>query len=112
MRREKKTVEAMLRIYCRRNHDGIESPCSECRELLTYSRRRLDSCPLMENKPTCAKCTTHCYEKNHRDRMRVVMRYSGPRMILRHPALAILHIVDGLKKPRRPMRIKASGPKI
>ena len=28
------------------------------------------------------------------------MRYAGPRMLLTHPILAILHLVDGLRKPR------------
>ena len=97
MRREKKTVEAMLITYCRRNHPSKNGLCDECLELLKYSHKRLDACPLIEDKPTCANCPIHCYEKGHRDRMKAVMRYSGPRMILSHPALALLHMVDGLK---------------
>jgi len=30
-----------------------------------------------------------------------VMRYSGPRMILHHPALAMHHAIDGFKKPKK-----------
>jgi hypothetical protein len=29
-----------------------------------------------------------------------VMRYAGPRMLLSHPFLALLHLIDGLRKPR------------
>jgi len=29
-----------------------------------------------------------------REKVREVMRYSGPRMILRHPWLALMHVVD------------------
>jgi len=34
-----------------------------------------------------------------RDRVRVVMRYSGPRMLSRHPLLAVGHLVDGRGTP-------------
>jgi hypothetical protein len=33
-----------------------------------------------------------------REKIRDVMRYSGPRMIWHHPFLAIGHIFDGLRK--------------
>jgi hypothetical protein len=94
MQREKKTVKAMVRIYCRGSHRQGKGLCDQCSELLTYSLRRLDKCPLKEHKPTCAKCPIHCYEPNSRLRMRQVMRYSGPRMLLHHPVLAILHMFD------------------
>jgi hypothetical protein len=31
--------------------------------------------------------------------VREVMRYSGPRMLKRHPVLALAHLVDGRKTP-------------
>jgi len=38
-----------------------------------------------------------------RKKIRAVMRYSGPRMIYRHPALAIAHLIDRLRKePLKP----------
>lgn len=51
------------------------------------------------NKPTCAKCPVHCYNARRREQIRQVMRYAGPRMLIYHPRLAILHLIDGLKKP-------------
>jgi hypothetical protein len=33
-----------------------------------------------------------------RERVREVMRYSGPRMLTRHPVLAVAHLVDGRRK--------------
>jgi hypothetical protein len=36
-----------------------------------------------------------------REQVKKVMRYSGPRMILHHPALAMHHAIDGLKKPKK-----------
>jgi hypothetical protein len=96
--REKKTVEHMIRLYCRGNHGISGEFCDDCSELLTYARERLDECPFGEKKKTCAKCPVHCYDSGKRDEIRRVMRYSGPRMLPRHPWLAIMHIIDGLRK--------------
>jgi hypothetical protein len=35
------------------------------------------------------------------------MRYAGPRMLLRHPILAVRHIIDGLRKQPIQPRDKA-----
>jgi len=34
-----------------------------------------------------------------REQVREMMRYAGPRMLLKHPGYAILHILDGFRKP-------------
>jgi hypothetical protein len=80
----------------RRGDDGL---CSECAELLAYARLRLAKCRYGVDKPTCANCETHCYKPATRERVRVVMRYSGPRMLKLHPVLAVAHLVDGRKTP-------------
>ena len=69
----------------------------------TRAERRLEKCPFAEEKPTCVKCPVHCYEAVMRERVRQVMRYAGPRMLLRHPVLALLHLRD----ERRPLSEKA-----
>jgi predicted amidophosphoribosyltransferase len=105
MKRERKTIEAMIRLYCRDHHGGEGELCSECEELLDYALARLDRCPFRENKPTCAKCPVHCYKPDMREQVRAVMRYAGPRMLRRHPVLAVLHLIDGFRKtPHGPRR--------
>lgn len=99
VRREQKTVDAMLLMSCRARHGSRDGLCIDCRELMEYSHKRLERCPLIEHKPTCAKCTIHCYDKRHRDLMRSVMKHFGPRMLVRHPLLAVLHMLDGLRRP-------------
>jgi hypothetical protein len=99
--REKKTVEAMIRIYCSRHHETKDVPCSECQELLEYARARLDGCPFGDDKSTCVKCTVHCYKPEMRERVRTVMRFPGPRIIYHHPVLAVLHIRDGKRKSKK-----------
>jgi hypothetical protein len=92
--REWKTIQAMVRIYCRSLHGGRKALCAPCEELRAYAERRLEKCPFAEEKPTCVKCPVHCYEAEMRERVRQVMRYAGPRMLLRHPILALLHLRD------------------
>jgi hypothetical protein len=101
--REWKTMEAMVRIYCRGHHDA--SACAECRELLDYAGERLRRCRFGAEKPTCARCPVHCYQRARRDQIKQVMRYAGPRMIWQHPLLSLRHWVDGFRK-EPPLREK------
>ncbi|MDL2247714.1 nitrous oxide-stimulated promoter family protein [Bacteroides sp. OttesenSCG-928-J23] len=89
---EKHTVELMIRLYCRKHKHG-NVPCEKCMELLSYARARLNRCPFGEEKTTCKKCPRHCYRSDMRERMKQVMRYSGPRMIWYHPRLALKHLI-------------------
>ncbi len=90
---EFKTVQAMVKIYCNNHHESKGQLCVECLDLLQYAELRLDRCPYGENKPTCNKCPIHCYKPEQKEQMRLVMRYSGPRMLLKHPILAIRHLI-------------------
>ena len=95
--REYKTVDAMISIYCN-SHHGSRMVCNDCEELRDYALERLKKCPFREDKPTCAKCPVHCYKPVMREKIREVMRFSGPRMIYRHPIMTIRHLLDGIKK--------------
>lgn len=102
--RERRTIHAMVAIYCRDHHQG-RTPCAECAALAAYADRRLDRCPYGPGKPTCVNCPIHCYAPRQREAVREVMRYAGPRMLLRHPVLAIAHILDGRREaPPLPAR--------
>lgn len=98
--REKETVSQMIALYCRRNHGG-RTLCPECAALEAYARRRSDHCPFMDTKTFCSNCKVHCYRKDMRRRIRVVMRYAGPRMIFRHPVMAIRHLLETKKEKKR-----------
>jgi len=91
----------MVEMYCS-NHHGDDGPCGECTELADYADRKLDLCPYSPEKPTCTNCPIHCYRTEPRERMRDVMRYSGPRMLKTHPYLAIRHIFDGKREAPSP----------
>lgn len=97
--REKVTIDKMIHIFCEKNHSRNTQLCLDCRELLEYAHRRLDYCPFSEQKPACNKCNIHCYKNDMRERIRLVMRFSGPKMLFKHPLLALLHLYDRRKEP-------------
>ena len=139
--REKRTVEAMLCIYCSAHHASTRgaskysatehdrSPggcvdgggagedrtpdrprqdlCSSCAELLEYAFCRLERCPFGAEKPTCARCPVHCYKPAFRTMIKAVMRYAGPRMLYRHPVLALLHQIDSFRRRGGPQTIRS-----
>jgi len=96
--RERRTVAAMIRLYCNSHHGSSSRLCAECAELWDYVQVRLDRCPFQEDKPPCVKCPIHCYQPARRTQIQAVMRYAGPRMLRRHPVLAMRHLLDGTKK--------------
>ena len=101
--RELLTMSRMVGIYCSAHHAGSrDAPCEACQEFLNYAGLRLQKCPYGEDKPTCANCPVHCYKQARKDQAREIMRYAGPRMLLRHPLLAIAHKVDGLREASHP----------
>ena len=90
-----RTIHAMMRLYCRGlRHERHDDLCPDCDQLFAYARRRLERCVFGDAKPNCANCTVHCYSANERERIRTVMRWAGPRMLLHHPVLAITHMID------------------
>ncbi len=99
--REKKTVALMLRLYCKKKHGTKNGLCPECKALSEYAAMRSDKCPFMESKTFCSNCKVHCYKPEMREKIREVMRFSGPRMIMYHPIMAIRHVVESKKEKRR-----------
>lgn len=93
MAREKKTIEAIVGIYCSAHHKAKIGICQECAYLLGYARLRLDKCPFGEKKSPCAKCAIHCYNPSMRAKITAVMKYAAPRMITKHPILTLLHAI-------------------
>jgi hypothetical protein len=107
--RELDTLRAMIAMYCRGHaHPRQARLCESCAALLDYASRRLRRCVFGDAKPTCANCVVHCYTAEMRDRVKAVMRWAGPRMLYRHPLLALRHMLDGqrpaLNLPAKPRR--------
>ena len=104
--RESLTMTRMVGIYCDAHHDrSREILCAACQEFLDYALLRLQKCPYGEDKPTCANCPIHCYKPARKAQARDIMRFAGPRMLLRHPLLAIAHQLDGFRKATHPREL-------
>ncbi|MBC7237905.1 MAG: nitrous oxide-stimulated promoter family protein [Chloroflexi bacterium] len=101
MKRERRTIEAMIALYCRRRHGTKGALCGDCQELLGYALQRLAHCPFAPQKPTCARCPVHCYRPEMRRRIVEVMRRTRKLMFLRHPILTFRHLLDALGGPTK-----------
>lgn len=89
--KEKRIIEQMIRLYCLHKEKN-EELCDECNELLLYARQRLDRCTFGEKKPACRQCPIHCYKPKMKEKIRLVMRFSGPRMIFYTPIEVLKHL--------------------
>jgi hypothetical protein len=108
LRREMRTIAAMIRLYCKKNHPHQGGMCRECQALLDYAANRLERCPFRGNKPTCARCPIHCYQPERRAQIRQVMRFAGPWMAIYHPYLMLRHYLDEwfIPPPSRPKQVR------
>jgi hypothetical protein len=90
--REIETVRTMITMYCKAHHHPEGDMCEECAEVYSYATLKYHRCLFGEDKPVCTVCPVHCYTREMREKIKTVMRYSGPRMILYHPLMAIDHL--------------------
>jgi hypothetical protein len=98
MKRERRTIAVMTEVYCKGHHGTDGTLCKECQEFQDYAFLRLSKCPFQDKKSTCGKCKIHCYRPDMKERVRQVMRYSGPRLLVRHPVLSLHHAWDAHRK--------------
>jgi len=95
-----KVLSEFIAVYCRENHgedDREPFPirddrlrkwlgekdlvlCNDCTKLLNHGMAKLLLCPY-DPKPKCQRCETHCYAPVYREKVREVMKFSGPYMI-------------------------------
>jgi len=98
LQKEKDTIAVMMKIYCHAHHKCFKNLCEQCDALKKYADKKLDNCVFGDAKPACSKCQVHCYSPDQRDLILKVMRFAGPKMISKHPILAIRHIFNAFKK--------------
>lgn len=99
--KEKELVSQMISLYCKRKHGNKKGLCEQCEELEAYAKMRSDKCPFMETKTFCSNCRVHCYQPAMREKIKEVMRFSGPRMIFTHPIIAIKHVIEAKKEKKQ-----------
>jgi len=103
--REAIIVQAMIIMYCQANHNSKGALCTECETLSVYAEKRLSNCMFGDSKPVCKECPVHCYSPQKREQMKIVMRWAGPKMIIRKPMYAITHMIDNLTAAKPESRL-------
>lgn len=91
IRAEYDLVCEMIDLFARKK-DTYSS--NEISDLKAYVKERLISCRQRPDKPFCSYCKTHCYKADMRERIREVMKYSGPRFIFYRPRASINHFLQ------------------
>ena len=105
---EQRVVEVLIRLYCRKHHKGYDRKngrlCPVCQQLSDYAKMRSEKCPFMEKKTFCSNCKVHCYQSEMREKIRQVMRFSGPRLLPYHPILVMWHVICTLREKKEENR--------
>ena len=89
----------MIQMYCKAKHGSNVKLCESCNQLVEYAIIQYEKCPFEEIKPECSICPIHCYKPEEKEEIKKVMRHSGPRMIYKHPVMAINHLIAKWKYP-------------
>lgn len=89
--KEKQIIQLMIEIYCQKKHQHKGALCQECQELLEYAHKRLTFCKFGDEKTACGKCPIRCYKKDMKIKVKEVMRFSGPRLLIYRPIEFIKH---------------------
>ncbi len=90
--KDKNTIKQMVTLYCRHKLN-MTKPNEEYQALIDYCSLRLDKCKWGEKKMACKNCPVHCYKPEMREKIRKVMIWAGPRMLLYNPIAAIKHLL-------------------
>lgn len=90
--RKKSIVSLMINLYCKKHHNASNPPCNSCNDLIVYSHKKIKNCPIIKANTSCANCNIKCYNQAMQDKIKKVMRYSGPRMIFYHPIVTLKHL--------------------
>lgn len=108
-----KVLGEFIEVYCREHHkDEVREPfpvkderlhrvlgngklelCKDCNKLLSHGMAKLLLCTY-DPKPKCSKCETHCYAPVYREKVREVMRFSGPYLAKRGRVDLILYYLS------------------
>ena len=96
--REKLTIRQMISLFCQGQRHAVSGICGDCSEVMRYAQERIDRCPYSgQAKPACGLCRTNCFTPDMHGRFALIMRYAGPRMLVRHPVLTVAHLWDAVR---------------
>lgn len=98
-KQQKKDIRVLgkfVEVYCSGKHRAAEqapvalpagigerSLCPECASFLEYAVTKRLKCPLEADKPICKHCRIHCYDRQHREKVREIMSYAGRKLVMK-----------------------------
>ena len=88
----------MIQIHCRAHHDTRSELCPACTRIYAYAARKMEGCPLLNDRIFCSSCLVHCYAPHEREQIRTIMVYSGKRMLLYHPFVTVSHLAGRFRR--------------
>ena len=91
--RERENLEMMMRLFCQEQHHR-DDLCTECQQLLDYSKAHLQNCKLGLKKPVCENHSFGCYAVGCRDQLQIVIGATRTRMFWKHPQISLRHWLD------------------
>lgn len=98
--RDRRTLEAIGRIYCSAHHEPAPSDetelCPACREAIESTLARTLACP-NGHDGNCQDCSIKCQRGEAQDRIRTIMAYAAPRMAVRHPLMTFEYLHKKLR---------------
>ena len=108
---EVRLVDSMIDLYAAAHHthssqvdaENIDAAVPDLEALKAYTHKRIEQCRYRsgkQKKPFCNVCPIHCYKPEMRRQIRAVMRYSGPRMLFRHPILSLQHLIGTIRSKK------------
>ncbi len=98
--KDRQTLEAIGFIYCRAHHldepKDAQGLCPSCREAIEGTLLKTLQCPY-NHAGNCQDCTIHCQRGESQARIKTIMAYAAPRMLLRHPVMTARYLGKKLR---------------
>ncbi|MGO8684752.1 MAG: nitrous oxide-stimulated promoter family protein [Thermoleophilia bacterium] len=120
--REARTLRLMIALYCHDHHAAapivgargsqVAAPatlCPDCAALAIVCAGALEHCPYGANKPVCATVRCTAISPPGGKKSPRSLRYAGPRMLRRHPLLAVAHLRDSRRRLPDPVSHAAAA---
>ncbi len=107
---EKRLISEMIAYYCQKKHGSAAGrPWEGCLKTEGYAHPRLGPRPVTGDKNLFSPCAGHRYAPRRGGRIREVMRYSGPHMLIRHPLLVVRHALTGMQNKNTGKKGRGEG---
>ncbi|MGN1361014.1 MAG: nitrous oxide-stimulated promoter family protein [Eggerthellaceae bacterium] len=100
IQRDLRTLQAIGSIYCGAHHAGRPKDstgmCPECSETILLTHDRAANCPY-DHQGNCQDCTLKCNRGDQQQRIKAIMAYAAPRMLVRHPLMTLEYLAKKLR---------------